>query len=395
MTNKLYYENPELRAHTVAVLQNEKDSHGDYVVLDQTIFYPEGGGQPNDLGTINGVNVYDVQTVRGEIRHYIETPLPLGTYQTELDWARRWDHMQQHAGQHVLSAVFDDVYQMKTSSFHLGKERVSIDLNAPEITGSQLEDVEKRANAVIRRHLPIQTQWVTQEQAAEMNLRKPPAVDGPIRLVIMDGVDTNACGGTHPLNTADIETIKIISTEKSKGGTRVYFLCGTRAMHYFQQLIRTTDELVRQLNAPLPELVAAADALLQEKAANEKTIKDLRAELLEVEAASFMPDPAHGTVEKLFRNRPIKEIQQLARLAISRHPSAHLLFLGMDGEDMRFVCAKGTDAPGDMREALKELLALTAGKGGGNEQLGQGGGKTDKLPETFFQVFRSSVQINK
>lgn len=392
MTSKLFYEDPELRLLTVSVIQSDKDDHGFFSLLDKTCFYPEGGGQPADTGRINNVPVVDVQTVGGEIRHYTEGPLPLGSFTAEIDWERRWDHMQQHAGQHVLSAIFDDHYGMKTSSFHLGNERVSIDLDTSDLSEKQWADVEQRANAVIQRHLPIKTAWIAQEELSGFKLRKKPAVDGPIRLVTIEGVDINACGGTHPLNTADIGLIKLISMEKSKGGIRVYFLCGTRAFRHFQQLVQTTDEMVRLLNAPTEELVKAAKALLQEKAANEKTIKELRSNLLEAEAARLSPNPKNGTIEMVFENRPIKEVQQLARLAIAGYPAATLLFLAIQGEEVRFVCAKGDDAEGDMRTPLKELLVMTNGKGGGNAQFGQGGGTSKESPETFFQVFQASLK---
>lgn len=392
MTKKLFYDDPELQQTRATVIQSDKDETGYFSILDQTCFYPEGGGQPADTGYINQVKVIDVQTVDGEIRHYTEEPLPLGSFLAEIDWDRRWDHMQQHAGQHVLSAVFDDHYSMKTSSFHLGQERVSIDLDTPEITQAQWADIERKANNVIQQHLPIETAWITKEQVPAWNLRKPPAIDGPIRLVTIEGVDINACGGTHPHNTADIGIIKLIGSEKSKGGTRVYFMCGARAFRYYQQLLDLTDQLVRHLNAPIMELEQSAMSLLQEKAANEKLIKELQSQLLETEATTLKPNPETGIIEKLFENRPIKEVQQLARLTVANHPAAILMFLIVDQEDVRFVCAKGSEAEGDMRVPLKQLLEMTGGKGGGNAQFGQGGGKFSAPVEDFFEAFQHSLK---
>ncbi|MGK7376588.1 alanyl-tRNA editing protein [Planococcus sp. 1R117A] len=392
MTSKLYYEDSELAKASVTVTQTGEDAKGIFVILDQTCFYPEGGGQPGDTGTIGDANVLDVQTVDGEIRHYTDSKLTEGTFPAELDWKRRWDHMQQHAGQHVLSAVFDDGHDMKTSSFHLGEERVSIDLDTPQVSKEQLLEAETAANEVIRQHLPISTEWVSDEQAKNLELRKTPAVTGEIRLVKIEGVDLNACGGTHPKNTADIAMIKIIGTEKAKGGTRVYFLCGNRAMDYFRQLVETTDELVQQLNAPVQELPEAAALLLKEKVGNEKVLKELRTQLLEAEAAAIQPEDDTGLIQQVFHNRPVKEVQQLARLAIAKQPSAVLLFLIAEEENIRFVCAKGEEAEGDMRNVLKELLLLTDGKGGGNAQFVQGGGKTEHSPEMFFRAFQLSLK---
>lgn len=391
MTLKLYYDDPEITQTEVEVKEAGKDETGFYAILDQTCFYPEGGGQPGDTGTIGAARVLDVQMAGDEIRHYTDVLLEKKSYQAGLDWERRFDHMQQHAGQHVLSAIFDDQFGLKTSSFHLGSERVSIDLDAPEIASEVLTAVEQAANKVIRRHLPITVQWVDDAQAQTLRLRKPPAVSGEIRLVKIEGIDLNACGGTHPKNTADIGQIKIISTEKSKGGTRVYFLCGHRAAAYFRELVSISDELVRQLNAPLRELPASAAALLADKAALEKDLKDVQAKWLEAEAGAFLPDE-DGVIEKTFSTRPVKEIQQLARLAIARYPEGHLLFLLHEEAQIRFVCAKGQNAKGDVREVLQNLLAMTDGKGGGNANFAQGGGSTTRSIEEFSHTFRQAVK---
>lgn len=391
MTLKLYYEDPETAEAEVEVIHTGQDSKGFYAVLDQTCFYPEGGGQPGDKGAIGPVRVLDVQMAEGEIRHYTDGLLEKQRYLSVLDWKRRWDHMQQHAGQHVLSAIFDDEYGLKTSSFHLGAERVSIDLDGSEVSPAVLSAVEEMANEVIRRHLSITTEWVDDGQAKQMPLRKPPAVSGKIRLVKIEWVDLNACGGTHPKNTADISQIKIISTEKAKGGIRVYFLCGDRAAGYFQELVSISDNLVRQLNAPIRELPEAASALLAEKSALEKELKEVQAKLLEAEAGTIRPD-GNGVIEKTFSSRPVKEVQQLARFTIASFPEVYLLFLIHEDSHARFVCAKGANADGDIRDALHKLLALTGGKGGGNASFAQGGGETECAPEKFSEVFRSTVK---
>lgn len=163
-------------------------------------------------------------------------------------------------------------------------------------------------------------------------------------------------------------------------------------MDYFSLLVGKTDELVKKLNAPIPELPAAADALLREKAETDKEMKELRTKLLEAEAQMIQPESGTGFIQKLFSHRPVKEVQQLARLAIANHPSAVLLFLVEEGDSIRFVCAKGASAEGDVKNVLKELLQLSDGKGGGNDQFVQGGGKTGHTPEEFFRTFQSSLK---
>lgn len=390
MTTKLYYRDSDISEATVQVMDSGRDETGYYAILDQSCFYPEGGGQPADQGEIGPAKVLDVQSVENEIRHYTDIQLPKESFSAQLDWQRRWDHMQQHAGQHLLSALLEDNFGFKTQSFHLGKERVSIDLDLDSATKEQLQAVEKKANQLIHHCLTISDRWVTSEEAKRLELRKPPVVEGEIRLVEIEGVDLNACGGTHLKNTADIGLLKIISTEKAKGGLRVYFLCGDRAFQHFNFLLETTDKLVVKLNAPTAELPEAAKALLADKASADKTIKSLQGQVLQLEAEAILP--YNGIIEKVFEDRPIKELQQLARLVIGKHSSATVLFISTSIGDTRFVCAKGEQAPGDMREVLQQLLALTEGKGGGNAQFAQGGGATDKSPEVFKDIFQAAIK---
>ncbi len=390
MTTKLYYQDAEISSVQVKVLQSKQDANGFYLVMDQTCFYPEGGGQPADTGKIGEAHVVDVKTVDGEIRHYTDIELPVGSYFAELDWQKRRDHMQQHAGQHLLSALLEDTFGLKTQSFHLGKERVSIDLDLDTATSTQLLQVEEKANALIAQGLSISSKWVSSEKAQAMKLRKPPVVEGDVRLVEIDGIDLNACGGTHPKNTGEIGLIKIISTEKNKGGMRLYFLCGNRALRHFNFLLETTDQLVVQLNAPVAELTQAAQTLLTDKATASKKIKELHEQIIALEAQTMLP--TNGVITQVFDNRPVKDLQQLARLITRQHPSITALLLSQSQDEMRFVCAQGEQALGDMNKLLQQLLSLTEGKGGGTKKLAQGGGKTTESATTFIEVFHEALK---
>ncbi|MBT2583490.1 DHHA1 domain-containing protein [Planococcus sp. ISL-109] len=392
MTEKLYYEDSFLQQAQVSVTASGTDERGDYVLLDQTCFYPEGGGQPADHGTIGDVSVIDVQSHDGDIRHYINRPLGAGRFLATLDWQRRWDHMQQHAGQHLLSALLEDGHGYQTTSFHLGAERVSIDLHRASIDPFVLQQVELEANRLISRHLPMRTCTVSETQLHELELRKPPAVSGAIRLVEIEGIDLNACGGTHPDNTAGIGLLKIVGTEKAKGGTRLYFLCGERALDYFARLNETADALVAKLHAPLSELAQAADNLLAEKLWADKEIMELKKQLIQAEAKSLAPE--RGLIIQQFGGRPVKELQQLARLTVEQHPSISVLFAAQEDGSMRFVCARGNEATSDMRETLKRLLEETDGKGGGTPALAQGGGQTNVPFDRFREIFQQLHATN-
>ena len=385
MTKKLYYEDPYLKEITVQVAESSANENGPYVVLNETCFYPEGGGQPADRGVIGTVAVLDVQNQDGEIRHYLDRQLEPGEYKAALDWQRRWDHMQQHAGQHLLSALLEDRHGYQTTSFHLGQERVSIDLHQAAIDRETLQQVELEANRIISQHLPIRTRFVNEQQLGQLALRKPPAVTGDIRLVEIEGIDLNACGGTHPDNTAEIGLMKILGTEKAKGGMRLYFLCGERALEHFGKVSDVSDALIGKLNAPLPELVQAADALLSEKIAADKEIAELKKQLLSAEAKALTPE--EGVAIRKFGDRPVKELQQLARLVTEEYPSVCLLFATQQQDSIRLVCARGKESSADMRETLKRLLQETDGKGGGTPALAQGGGNTEKPFECFQEIF--------
>ncbi|WP_422124094.1 alanyl-tRNA editing protein [Planococcus sp. X10-3] len=390
MTEKIYYQDAAVKAAASNVIAHGEDEKGNYVVLDRSCFYPEGGGQPADTGFIGEAMVTDVQTVDGEIRHYTTRALAKGEYPTAIDWERRFDHMQQHTGQHLLSAAFEDEFGMETRSFHLGTERVSIDLDVPSIQPDQLKRVEQQVNHFIRRQIPIETEWVTHEQAAGLALRKKPAVDGDIRLVKIADIDINACGGTHLDNTAELGLVKIIRTEKAKKFTRVYFLCGNRALEHFDLLQSVTDQLMRSLNAPLAELPAAASAMLSDRKDKEKQVKKLSLQLLELEADSLQPEK--NVLVRIFENRPIKEVQQLAQLTTEKQPALYALFMVSEESSLRFVCAKNKNSPGDMKRVLEDILKNNDGSVGGTENLAQGKISPNEDPAIYAAAFQAWIE---
>lgn len=393
MTEKIFYADATVQTATARVIATGKDDNGHYAILDRSCFYPEGGGQPADTGVIGETEVTDVQNVCGEIRHYTVHEMAKGEYNTGVDWLRRFDHMQQHTGQHLLSAVFEDSLGMVTKSFHLGAERVSIDLDVQTISAAQLREVERQVNHLIAQHLPIETQWVTQERASGLALRKPPAVEGDVRLVSIAGIDLNACGGTHLGNTAQLGLVKIIRTEGAKKATRVYFLCGDRALNHFELLQSVTDQLTRSLNVPVGELPQAAAAVLSDRRDKEKQLKNVALQLLEAEAESIQPQG--NILTKEFSGRPFKDVQRLAKLVAGKHDSLYLLFLLREDSQMRFVCAKGKSASGNMVQVLEGVISGNDGKVGGNADLAQGSSpiseKTEKYKSKFPGLINEST----
>ncbi len=217
MTERLYYNDGYLREFRARVTRSEDG--GRRVYLDRTAFYPSSGGQPFDLGTLGGIRVVEVADEVERIAHLLEAPLPAGEVEGAIDWPRRYDHMQQHTGQHLLSAVFEELYQIRTLSFHMGAQTSTIDLSAAAIDPSQVEQVEQRCAEIVAEAHPVTISY--EDAGAAAGLRKESQRSGTLRIVSIEGVDRSACGGTHVRSTAELGPILIRKIEKIRGNLRV------------------------------------------------------------------------------------------------------------------------------------------------------------------------------
>ncbi|WP_044641627.1 serine-tRNA(Ala) deacylase AlaX [Risungbinella massiliensis] len=384
-TEKLYYQDQYMRSFTSKVQKLDQDEKGRfYVVLEKTAFYPTGGGQPYDTGTLNGARVYDVEEVEGEIRHYIEEPIKSqvhNEYVGELDWNRRFDHMQQHAGQHILSAAFENVYGYKTVSFHLGKEVCTIDLNIANLTDEEASQVEAVANNIILENRSIDAKWVTQRELEHFSLRKELSVSENIRLVIIPDFDYNGCGGTHPNSTGQVSSIKILHWEKQKKHIRVYFVCGNRVLKQLHEKQKVIQSLTTILNAPQEQMKEAANRVLQQTRDLEKTVDELRMKLIDHEVNAFIDKAQlHGDfklVKAIFLNRPIVEVQQLAKTITMKTNDILVVFINENETKLQLVCTRSNELNINMNQLVKGILPIINGKGGGNTSFAQGGG--DKI----------------
>ena len=350
------------------------------VVLQQTCFYPEGGGQPFDTGTIAGVAVLAVQThADGTVVHTLAHSLPAGTLHVtaSIDWSRRFDHMQQHSGQHILSQSFLQIAGAATAGFHLSAQRVTIDLLQAAFSAQQLAQVEQLANRIVQSNLPVHVTFPGPAELAALQLRKVPEVNAPLRVVAIGDFDRTACAGTHVAHSAEVALIKIIKVERSKGGQRVEFCCGQRALEDYQRKHATVSRAAAALScAP-----ADVDGLLEQQlAAQQQLAKQLRAardELLQQECALLLSQAAAGSGQRVvcraWHARAPEELRELARL-LAAQPGA-LVLLGSAGEQARVVLACAADLALDMRPLLTGLLQQLGGEGGGGQQrLVQGGG---------------------
>jgi alanyl-tRNA synthetase len=378
MESKLYYKDAYIKSFTAQVLKQKQDEGGKwYIVLNETAFYPTGGGQPHDLGTVEVSRVIGVEELDGEVRHYLEKPLEdiSKEVQCDIDWRRRFDHMQQHAGQHILSAAFDHLFQYKTVSFHLGTEYLTIDLATENLTELEAVKAEELANQIILENRLIDVKWVTEEELSQYSLRKETKVKEDIRLVIIPDFDYNGCGGTHPKATGEVRAIKILDWERQKKNIRVQFVCGDRVLTELGRKQKVLLGLTKQLNAPEKEMEQAVKRILENGKAVEKELEKTREILLQYEAKELLFKSENHIVSEVFQNRTIQELQKMARYITAENENVMVLFVAQNESRLQLVCARGTARTEKMKDVISHALQLINGKGGGSDSFAQGGGE--------------------
>ncbi|MGG0719321.1 DHHA1 domain-containing protein [Robertmurraya massiliosenegalensis] len=380
MTQKIYYKDAYIKEFIAKGLEQNQDHRGKwYIVLNETAFYPTGGGQPHDLGTLNGVMVLDVEEIEGEIRHYVEERLEdIEKIEGKIDWSRRLDHMQQHAGQHILTAAFEERFQISTVSFHLGKDFCTIDLETEKLSEEILFEVERRANEIILEDRPIETKWVTHSEATNYKLRKELSVTEDIRLVIIPDYDYNGCGGTHPTSTSQVSAIKILDWEKQRNKVRVRFICGKRVLIHLHQKHFILKELGQLLSASEEQLPMVAQKLLEANKTQAKSIADLQETQLQIEAEQLLKTVSEWAgekvIENVFENRTVQQLQKLARLITEQNLGINVFFVVGNGDKLQFVFSRDQLASFNMKAIVKEILPAINWRGGGSESSAQGGG---------------------
>ncbi|WP_318614735.1 alanyl-tRNA editing protein [Sporosarcina sp. YIM B06819] len=390
LKDRLYYVDAYCKSFAAQITKASQDEQGQpYVVLDNTAFYPEGGGQPADSGTLNGIAVLHVEEVDGEVRHMVAESLATASeVEGVIDWERRFDHMQQHAGQHILSAAFVELFDFPTVSFHLGKEIVSIDLDVEEVSPEQLAAVERLANDVILENRPIETKWVTEDELDQYSLRKQLAVTDEIRLVIIPNFDDNGCGGTHPSSTGQVSALKILSTEKQKRKVRVHFVCGGRVLQQLQQKNQQLTAASQLLSAPEDGVAGAIEKLLATNHSLEKSLEEAQEQLLTCEAKELLNTQQQGVVKAVFTGRTVQQLQKLAKLLVTDNEDIIALLVADNEGRLQFVAARGASIATSMKQVSAAALPLINGKGGGSDAFVQGGGEqlvtAEKLVHAMF-----------
>ncbi len=378
MTNRLYYTEPyrtECDATVVAVDTVDSRTH---VTLDQTVFYPASGGQPFDTGTLGGAAVSEViDREDGTIAHVTAGSLKVGEIvQGAIDWARRFDHMQQHTGQHVLSAAFDRLFAVRTESFHMGTASATIDL-AREVSASDVARAEDEANRIVWENRTVAVRFASAEEAASLPLRKESNRTGPLRLIEIEAFDLSACGGTHVSRTGAIGVIAIGGWERFRGGSRVEFLCGGRALNQFRLLRDSLAATQKFLSVAPEEMAAAVERMQVDSKAQQRTLRGFQEQLAIHEAHALlekaMPSGDQVVLVEALEGWDAQGLKAIAAAAVAEKPNA-VVALFTTTTPALVVIARGSTATTDAGALLKSLVAQFGGKGGGKADLAQGGG---------------------
>ena len=368
MTERLYYSDCYLREFRARVVAT--GDAGRRVYLDRTAFYPTSGGQPFDVGTLGGVAVLEVAEEEERVVHTLASPLDVEEVEGAIDWTRRFDHMQQHTGQHLLSAVFEELYGMRTLSFHLGAQSSTIDLDAARIAAEQAEHAEERCARIVFEARPVTISY--EDAAAAAGLRKESQRTGTLRIVSIAGLDRSACGGTHVRSTAEIGPVLIRKLEKVRSSVRLEFVCGLRALRQARADYHMLAAIGRTLSAPLertPELTASQAERVKalEKTCQRQAVELAAREGQELHAAT---EPDSRGVRSAIQRGPIGEAMRARAQAFAAAGQAAFLAVCQDPPSV--LLAASADSGIDAGKLVKAAVTAAGGRGGGNPALAQG-----------------------
>lgn len=378
-TQRLYYSDAYTTTFDARCVEQTTLNGAPAVLLDRSYFYPTSGGQPHDTGTLNGVAVIDVAVREsdGAVVHALERPLSDEQVRGTIDWARRFDYMQHHTGQHILSQAFVRLAEAETVGFHMSADSITIDLDTPTLDAALIERVESLANEIVFEDRPVRAWFPDEAELATLVLRKTPEVDGRLRVVEVADFDLNACGGTHVTRTGAIGMIKLLRTERRGDTLRVEFRCGGRALADYRAKHALLSELSAALTTAYTEVPAALEKLRDENQALRRELRAARSALLDYEAERLRAEAPHNGAYALITHVAEEGDPQAARELVQKliaHPQTVVL-CGMPGNKAQIIAARSDDVPHDMVPVLRAgLAALGVERGGGRPSFAQGGG---------------------
>ncbi|HKY41555.1 MAG TPA: DHHA1 domain-containing protein [Pyrinomonadaceae bacterium] len=387
VTERLYYSDSHLIEFEARVVDvTERVSGWTAVVLDRTAFYPTGGGQPSDTGTLDGSRVVEcIDDGDNGVLHVVQGTAPRrdAVVRGRVDWARRLDHIQQHTGQHILSQALVTLFNAPTRSFRVMEALCEIDVELDNPTTEKIERAVELANNVIWEDRPITTLNVTPDQAAELPLRKESAREGELRLIEIEGFDLTPCGGTHASRTGEVGMIAVRSWARAKGLTRIEFVAGTRALADYRKANKSALEIAAMFSTGREDAPQLAAQMVEENKELHRRIRVLEEDAAAVEAERLLATACDGIVTRVFDGRDAESLKKLAHALISA-PGTTALLASRDKDTARLVFARSADAPGDMSALMREACTMLDGRGGGRPEMAQGGGKrVEQLEETL------------
>lgn len=370
MTTRLYYADSYLTEFDARVVERAED--GRRVYLERTAFYPTSGGQPHDTGVLGDASVRDVIDEGERIAHVLDTPVNESTLTGRIDWPRRFDHMQQHTGQHVLSAVLEDLFGWATVSVHFGVDVSTLDVDVPTVTPDQVARAERRANEIVFENRPV---TVSYEDAAEASgLRKASAREGTLRIVSIADLDRSACGGTHVRATGEIGAILIGKIDKVRQSARLDFVCGLRSVGRARADHDALARLAQSLSAApneVADLVARQSTRLKDAESRLRALEtDLAARIARERYDSVQADDSG--IRRVMERRASGSLDELRPLALATASLPRAVFVGAVESPAALLVAASDDSGFDAGRAIKAALADAGGRGGGSARLAQG-----------------------
>jgi alanyl-tRNA synthetase len=369
---KRFYDDPALVRLETRVIEAGERAGRPWVRLEETLFYPEGGGQPSDRGTIGGALVIDVVADGDTVVHVLDRVIPPGPVSLVLDAARRFDHCQQHTAQHLLTAVLLDRHGMPTTSFHLGADYTAIEVKGPTPDRARLREYEREVNAVLREDRLVATRWVDPEDLARLPVRSrglPDGHRGPVRLVEIEGLDLNTCGGTHVGRLGEIQVLEIVDAEPARGGTRIRFLAGGRALAAGERRRDVEEALKARIGTAPGEFATVVDGWNAERKRLSRRARELESELA-LHAAADLAARKGPTLAAVREGADAEALRALARAVLDRRPDAVVALVG----DGCFLVEAGPKGPADVASVGARVRDLLGAKGGGKGRTFQGKG---------------------
>ena len=379
-TEKLYYADPFLTDFTATVLDCQPGKNGYLVTLDRTAFYPEGGGQPADHGVLDRAAVTDVHEKNGVILHNVDRAVEIGkTVTGAIDWERRFDHMQQHSGEHIVSGMLCSAFHCDNVGFHLGADTVTIDYNA-DISWEQVLDIERRANRYIWENHPIHIWYPSPEELAALPYRSKKALEGPVRLTEFPGADLCACCGTHVAASGQVGLVKFIGWQKFRDGVRLELLCGKRALEYLSKTWEQAKAIGQRLSVKPVDSEAAVERL-----EGELTSLKLRCTQLEESVFESIAKELAGKGDVMLF-QPSMRPDSVRRLMDAVSKTCSGLAAVFSGEEGHYAYALGRADGQDISPLVKAMNTALHGRGGGRNGFAQGSVETERSAiESFFK----------